>query len=78
MLGNVVIGKRHEMFDQFLDLVLLAAVRDLVKFAEHGITTVFAVLLGLLGLVQTRHDGTSIKRAGLPYVLIMEASFDLN
>ena len=54
-----IVPKRGEMLDQLFDLVLLVAVGILVVKAVRSITSVFAVLLAALGLVQTRHDESS-------------------
>jgi len=63
------------MLEELLDLVLFTTIGVFVSQAIIGITANFAKLLALLGLMETRHNSTSFKRAGLPYVLVMFCSF---
>ena len=61
------------MLDKAFGLVLLAALLVFVAQAIGGIAAVLTVLLAAFGLMQTRHDSTSIGRNAL-YVLIMMTS----
>jgi hypothetical protein len=60
--GAAIVGKHSEVTVQLLDLVLLAAVAVLVRKTKELVTFPLAILLGLLGLVQTGHDDTSSGR----------------
>lgn len=59
MDSAAIVTKRGEMLFKALNLVLLTAAGVLVVQAKRGISAMLAMLFGLLGLVQTRHNESS-------------------